>query len=299
MIRPTALLLLAASLILGPTASAPAQTVYRWRDAKGGLHFSNQSERTPNEATAVELPPLGSIQIPATSKRARQRARAHREGAPPAAPCGPADPLGLIDAVSFGSQTNDVSQGRYPDGTPTIEFFGTPTPGGPNTLGSNAPPVITAIPDINITAGQTLSFTVTASDPDSPLTFALNSPPSGATIGASSGLFSWPTQVPSTNQLTVRVTDSGSPPLSATRTFTVRVRPPARATITVNSGQISLTFNTLAGRHYRVDYADTIAPEPIDWQPLAAAFTASGSSTTIQDDIGANEQRFYRIVQDP
>jgi hypothetical protein len=102
MIRPAALLLLAASLVLGSTPSASAQTVYRWRDAKGGLHFSNQSARTPNDATAVELPPLGSIQIPATTKRARQRARAHREGAPPAAPCGPADPLGLIDAVSFG-----------------------------------------------------------------------------------------------------------------------------------------------------------------------------------------------------
>lgn len=141
MIRPAVLLLLVGSLILGPTTSAPAQTVYRWRDAKGGLHFSNQSERTPNEATAVELPPLGSIQIPAPTKRARQRARAHREGAPPAAPCGPADPLGLIDAVSFGVA------GRTPDADLTLLVSGIP---------------VTTSPD------ATVDTLVTPWDPDAP-----------------------------------------------------------------------------------------------------------------------------------
>ena len=37
-----------------------------------------------------------------------------------------------IDAVTFGPQTNDVSQGRYPDGTGPLYFMDRPTPRGPN-----------------------------------------------------------------------------------------------------------------------------------------------------------------------
>jgi hypothetical protein len=40
--------------------------------------------------------------------------------------------LSLIDCVAYGSQTNNVSQGRYPNGGPTFYYFTTPTPGAPN-----------------------------------------------------------------------------------------------------------------------------------------------------------------------
>ena len=41
----------------------------------------------------------------------------------------------LIDAVEFGQQQRDVSEGRYPDGAVQIvSFDGTPTPGRPNRL---------------------------------------------------------------------------------------------------------------------------------------------------------------------
>jgi hypothetical protein len=46
-----------------------------------------------------------------------------------------------IDSVQFGSQTNNVSQGRWPDGEPGIEFMTTPTPRAANLLHgmTNAP----------------------------------------------------------------------------------------------------------------------------------------------------------------
>jgi hypothetical protein len=44
-------------------------------------------------------------------------------------PDGPA-----IDALSFGGQTTDVTEGRYPDGTTTIRTMPTPTPGAPNIV---------------------------------------------------------------------------------------------------------------------------------------------------------------------
>ena len=37
-----------------------------------------------------------------------------------------------VDVVDFGPQTADVSQGRAPDGSNTIQFFTVPTPGAPN-----------------------------------------------------------------------------------------------------------------------------------------------------------------------
>ncbi|MGB1745728.1 MAG: hypothetical protein ACPHL9_12685, partial [Limisphaerales bacterium] len=41
----------------------------------------------------------------------------------------------LIDAIEFGQQQRDVSEGRYPDGAVQIvSFNGTPTPGQPNRL---------------------------------------------------------------------------------------------------------------------------------------------------------------------
>jgi hypothetical protein len=48
------------------------------------------------------------------------------------------DPAGrLIDAVSFGPQLPDVSEGLYPDGDPSPAMvLDRPTPGGPNALGS-------------------------------------------------------------------------------------------------------------------------------------------------------------------
>ena len=40
--------------------------------------------------------------------------------------------LNIIDEVTYGPQTTDVSQGRSPGGSDTIVSFLTPTPGGPN-----------------------------------------------------------------------------------------------------------------------------------------------------------------------
>jgi hypothetical protein len=45
--------------------------------------------------------------------------------------------LSIIDSVSYGPQSTDVSQGRSPNGTSTITFFTQPTPGGPNPGATN------------------------------------------------------------------------------------------------------------------------------------------------------------------
>ena len=38
----------------------------------------------------------------------------------------------VIDSLTFGEQTTDVSYGRYPDGSDNWQTFTTPTPGTSN-----------------------------------------------------------------------------------------------------------------------------------------------------------------------
>src|SRR5439155_7043583 len=69
-----------------------------------------------------------------------------------------------------------------------------------------------------VNQGATLTFTATASDADVPantLTFSLDpGAPSGATINASTGAFSWTPSATGTFPVTVRVTDNGSPAMN-------------------------------------------------------------------------------------
>ena len=161
----------------------------------------------------------------------------------------------LVDNVTFGEQTNDISQGRWPDGNASgMYFMASPTPGDANVIvnpPANAAPVLGVIADRSIDEKATLAFTATASDADLPsqtLTYSLDAgAPVGAVIGASSGVFTWtPTEAqgPSTNIITVRVTDNGYPVLSDAKTFTVTVNEVNSAPtlgnlgdLTVNEGQ--------------------------------------------------------------
>lgn len=127
MTRP-AVFLLAVPLLLASNALPADETIYRWRDADGGLHFSNQSTRVPSDATAVELPPLGSVEIPVPAKRATRRGPMRRPAdVPPASPCGPADPSGLAAAVASGV----ANEARYEEGL-TLIVGGLPVAASPD-----------------------------------------------------------------------------------------------------------------------------------------------------------------------
>lgn len=213
------------------------------------------------------------------------------------------DGVTVIDAVTFGPQTNNISEGRYADGAVNRYSMTTPTPGFANVIpGGNTPPVLDPIADRTVRLGQTISFNATATDADAPaqsLTFTLaGSPPAGAMINPG-GHFTWTpsqAQTPSTNHITVVVTDNGPGLLSDSDTFTVIVRPPPIAMITGAGGAtVTISFDTIPGRSYRVLYKDQI-DAPI-WTPLTAPVAAGGESLTVNDDIGPSPQRFYRIEQ--
>lgn len=93
----------------------------------------------------------------------------------------------------------------------------------------NTAPVLAAVGTLSATEGVELARVLVASDSDLPanaLSFELLSAPAGMQVGSVSGILNWiPTtpQAGSSNFVSVRVVDSGSPPLSATQSFTVLV----------------------------------------------------------------------------
>ncbi len=142
----------------------------------------------------------------------------------------------------------------------------------------NRAPVLDLIADQVVHQGGGLAFKVTAKDLDLPpqeLTFSLASgAPTNATITAA-GDFSWAAdaaQAAGFHVITVVVTDSGDPPLTHTRSFTVE----ARGTITVNVGDILVADNG-ANAVVKIDGQTGVGlrlgtfPSPTD-----VAFAASG-----------------------
>ena len=93
----------------------------------------------------------------------------------------------------------------------------------------NQPPVLPDIPEQQVDEETLFTLNLTALDSDLPaqtLSFRLISGPDGLSVSPS-GLATWSPleqQAPSTNEVTIVVTDSGIPPLSATNTFRVVVR---------------------------------------------------------------------------
>jgi len=168
-------------------------------------------------------------------------------------------------------------------------------------------PALNPISNRTLIAGQTLTVTNTASDSNVPpltLTFSLPTAPVGMTLNATNGILAWrPTvaQSPSTNSVTVQVSDNALPPLSATQSFQVTVTlplAPAFALPGIANGIFSMLVNGSAGPDYYLQSATNLAP-PIAWLPLQTNLSAS--PPFVFTDPGATNcsQRFYRILLGP
>jgi hypothetical protein len=209
----------------------------------------------------------------------------------------------LAQAPSTNTITTVVTDNGSPPLSATNSFLVIVNP-------ANTPPILPAQADVTVAELTTLIVTNTASDTNSPpntLTYTLLTAPAGATI-SSSGVITWtPTEAqgPSTNTITTRVTDNGTPPLSATNSFTVVVTevnsapslPPqgnrtisALTTLVVtNTGSDSdIPANTLS-------YALLVAPAGatissagiISWTPTQAQAPSTNTITTVVTDNGS------------
>ncbi len=204
-----------------------------------------------------------------------------------------------IDAITFGAQTTDVSQGRFPDGAAGMFSMPTRTPRTNNII-PNTAPVLATITDKFAYAGQTVSFTATATDAESVVqtfTFSLPTAPGSATIHPNTGVFSWvipSSELPGTNLVTARVTDNGMPILSDTKNFAIVIRPKPQVTSAINGNQIQLAWPATA-TGWRLESQTNSLSTGISYN----WFTVPGSTATNQISIPispANGSVFFRLV---
>jgi pectate lyase len=166
---------------------------------------------------------------------------------------------------------------------------------------ANTAPTLTPVPDTNIIAGVTINITNAVTDPDLPpqtLTFSLLSAPGSATLDANSGVFSWRpliSQAGTTNLITVKVADNGTPILSATQSFHVIVSAPVNPqtpAVTFSNGQFGLTITGDIGP----DYIVLASTNMTDW---AGIFTNPMPFTWTDTAASNFSQRFYWIQLGP
>src|SRR5205823_5625548 len=131
-------------------------------------------------------------------------------------------------SAAQGPSTNVVTVRVFDDGSPSLS---TTNSFRVIVTKMNTAPVLTVPANQTIREIlDTLVVTNTATDADVPantLTFALVSAPTGVSLDANTGVLTWtPTEAqgPSTNPITVRATDNGTPALNSSRSFTVVVR---------------------------------------------------------------------------
>jgi len=167
----------------------------------------------------------------------------------------------------------------------------------------NAAPVLAAISNRTLTAGQTLTLTNSATDANVPpqtLTWSLLAAPAGMTLNPTNGILSWrPTiaQSPTTNSISVVVTDNGTPSLSATNNFTVTVLKPANPVVSgagMNNSRFNFTVNGTNGPDYIVLTSTNLA----SWLPLWTNLSPVLPFNFIDATTNSN-QRFYRVLLGP
>lgn len=170
-----------------------------------------------------------------------------------------------------------------------------------DSIANTAPVFVTSSSDRVINVGVNLSITNEATDSDTPLTYSLPVKPVGAVIGSVSGVFQWRPAVTdsgTTNPVTVRVSDNGSPGLSVTQAFNVVVNPlalPAVSAPQVSGGQIGFTINGQAGPDYAVQSSSNLA----DWTTLWITNPAVMPFSWIATNDPAKSAQFYRIKTGP
>ena len=203
---------------------------------------------------------------------------------------------GTADSVSANNASAETFFVRSePPGSGIITNFIT------QPVASNTAPVLAAVADRVIHAGTLVLITNVASDADVPantLTFSFdNGAPAAASVGAADGIFTWLTtdaDANTTNQIVVRVTDNGVPPLANAQSFLVSVVPrPLLTSITVSNQIVNVAWTALPGQVYRLQFTTNLTTA--HWSAVSPDVTADGPTATHTNAFDPAAMNFYRV----
>ena len=202
--------------------------------------------------------------------------------------------------------------GTYPGVVFTVTDDGTPNRSDSETItitvtNVNREPVLAPIGDKSVDEGQTLTFTISATDADgNGLTYSASNLPTGATFNPATRTFSWTPDYEKAGIYTgieFTATDDGTPPLSGSETITITVNnanaPPVLAPIGDRSVSeaATLTFTVSATD---VDTKDALTFSA-SGLPSGAAFdpgTRTFSWTPGYDQAGSHTGVVFTVTDD-
>jgi hypothetical protein len=164
----------------------------------------------------------------------------------------------------------------------------------------NRAPVLSFIPDQITGEGGPMFFTAQATDPDAnTLVYSLDpGGPGAASINSASGLFFWtppPTGFSYVTNVTVRVTDTGTPALSVAQRLSISViAGPVMMTVHKTATDATVFWRSAPGKHYQLSYKNSLLDA--NWTLLGGVLAATDYiSFQIDNTIGNHGTRYYRV----
>ena len=263
-----------------------------WLGLQGHTWSPNSSDVSPSQSAATVTPQVQSLadEVPALVETNGMSAAVYTE-------------ISDVEIELAGLQTFDRK--ILKPNLEQIQATFSALTGAPLPANVLPAPILSAVSNATITAGQTLLITnsVDATDvPAQTLTWSLTTSPAGAAINPTNGLISWRpaiAQSPSTNLFSVVVTDNGTPPMSAAQSFSVVVLSPAVPVFSmpaINSGQFQAMIGGSLGPDYSIYTATNLAS---GWTLLLKS-NSPALPFLFSDSVPATAaQRYYRVLLGP
>ena len=164
----------------------------------------------------------------------------------------------------------------------------------------NVAPVLGTLINRTVNPGKAIGFTATATDADLPtntLSYSLVSPPSGANINSTSGVFSWRpgvTLAGATNVIQVRVQDNGAPVSNDVKSFTViinAIAPVVLTPVSYSNGQ----FQFQVSGPWEPDYVIMASTNLVLWTDVSTNLSPATPFMFTDDSAGRFTNRAYRV----
>jgi hypothetical protein len=205
-------------------------------------------------------------------------------------------PANTFTVLTAGTRSGTFANFYYPSNVVGMQLSNSTT--SVIVRVSNVAPVITGPANQTIHAGVSLSVNATATDADSPaqtLAFEKVSGPASLAVG-SAGLITWPTtetDTGTTNPVSVRVFDNGSPSLSSTGAFqVVVVSRPVFLQPEPAGPDLRLIWTAISNTTYRLEFEGAL--DVSNWAGLAGD-VISVSNTASKLDSLTSSNRLYRV----
>jgi len=194
----------------------------------------------------------------------------------------------------FGTDTGTGSSGWSVDTIALVDNYLCCT-------GALLPSILSEPQDLTVYAGETASFRVISAG-DAPLNYqwsanGTNLVDGGSVAGAQSNLLTIAAvHLSDAGPYSATVSNAIGGTVSRVATLAVVDRPALQAVRDAGGG-IKLGWSAIAGRNYQVQYRTNLATG--GWTGLDGGFTAGGTNGAVVIPLGAEPQRYYRVVALP